>query len=538
MSNRSFRFFSRLLNLSSRVQQHPQTKARLFSIGLTSTLLAGCIGVYGQSSEVAGGFGDTGENWAVEGSSLIETDGYYFTDEYRNVFLEMGKSQDEIDARLAQIYEVYFSLTDPDALYYELNPKEGYVLDVAHDDVRSEGQSYAMMIALQYGERATFDKLWNFAITRMRINDPKHPNYRGYAWAVNRKGEICDENSAPDGEEYFAMALYFAHHRWGSSPGKGVRSYKYWADEILDMMKNRPPISGSRSRLEVDGDGAACVGRKITDQVTSVPLFDSTQKQIRFNATQGSDFTDPSYHLAAFYELFGLWGPEADASFWKSAAATSRSFLGRAMHKETGLAPEYSSYAGSPHRVPWNNLSGQFAYDAWRVGGNVGMDWAWMAQPGSEIRARADALISFLHQHGPTQYLGLYQVDGSGATGHHSPGLIAMTAVATLAATDKVKDEARDMVEEFWNTELPRGKYRYYDGLLYGFASLHLSGRYVIHLPDAEKSARAARKKEAEARSPSETEGTQVVVPSGDEPGTPASAVETPAEDAQAAPAP
>jgi oligosaccharide reducing-end xylanase len=30
----------------------------------------------------------------------------------------------------------------------------------------------------------------------------------------------------------------------------------------------------------------------------------------------GQPFTDPSYHLPAFYELWSRWGPEEDRAFW------------------------------------------------------------------------------------------------------------------------------------------------------------------------------------------------------------------------------
>ena len=422
--------------------------------------------------------------WAVESDGMTATQGAFFTGTYRNVFLELGKTQAEIDQKLKLAQDTYFSLTDPDRLFYEFDADEAYILDVAHEDIRSEGQSYGMMIAVQLGDQDRFDKLWKFAVNHMRINDPKHPSYRGFGWVVETTGTICDENSAPDGEEYFAMSLYFAHHRWGSAgSAKAPNNYKYWADEIVDMMKNRPQISGPRKRRMGTSDGKSCKGKELTDQVTSEPLFDGVQKQVQFNATVGQEFTDPSYHLPAFYNLFALWGPQKDAAFWNIAAATSRAFFGRAMNPETGLASDYSKYDGSPHRVSFNSLSHKFAYDAWRVGGNVGMDWAWMAQPGSEERARADALVSFFHGKGVSEYLALWNVDGTGGNGHHSPGLIAMNAVATLATTDAVGEKARDMVEELWVTQLPRGKYRYYDGLLYTFALLHLSGQYKIHQP-------------------------------------------------------
>jgi oligosaccharide reducing-end xylanase len=248
-------------------------------------------------------------------------------------------------------------------------------------------------------------------------------------------------------------------------------------------MKNRPSQSGNRKRRVVASSGAACVGKTISDKVTSVALFDPIQKQALFNPTKGEAFTDPSYHLPAFYNLFAQWGPAADASFWNAAAATSRSFLARTMNPKCGLTSEYANFDGSPHKVSWNDLAGQFAYDSWRVGGNVGMDWAWLMQPGTELQARADALVSFFAAQGPTNYLALWKVDCTGGNGYHSPGLIAMNAVATLATTEAAKPQAQELVEELWNTALPTGKYRYYDGLLYTFALFHLSGEYKIQMP-------------------------------------------------------
>jgi oligosaccharide reducing-end xylanase len=454
-----------------------------------SVVLMTALGCVGQRPETTSSPSSSssvkGQSFALESAGMTPGAGAFHTGKYRNVFAELGKPQAEIAAKIARAFETYFSTTDENRIYFEFGADEAYVKDIAHDDIRSEGMSYAMMLTLQRNDRARFDKLWRFALRRMRIQDPKHPNDRGFAWAVDTNGKICDENSAPDGEEYFAMALYFAHHRWGSGTAKQPNDYEYWADELLDMMKNRPSVSGARSRRIDSGpdDGLPCTGQMKPDQVTGTPLFDVEQKQIRFNASLGQDFTDPSYHVPVFYNLFALWGPPGDAAFWNGAAATSRAFLGRAMHAETGLAPEYANYDGTPHSVSWNQNSGKFAYDAWRVGGNVGMDWAWAMQAGSEQRARADALIRFFHAKGPASYQALWSLDGTDGSGSHSPGLVAMNAVATLATTDAVATQAKAIVEDVWNTPLPTGKYRYYDGLLYSFALLHLSGQYVIYAP-------------------------------------------------------
>jgi hypothetical protein len=173
---------------------------------------------------------------------------------------------------------------------------------------------------------------------------------------------------------------------------------------------------------------------------------------------------------AAFYNLFALCGPHKDAAFWNSAAATSPAFFGRATNAQTGQASRYSKFDGSPHRYRSTSLSAKVACDAWRVGGM--MDWSWTMQPGSDEQARADALVTFFHSQGVSEYLAPWNVNGTGGNGHHSPGLIAMNAVATPATTEAVADKSRDMVLELWNIQLSRGKYRYYDGRHCTFASL------------------------------------------------------------------
>jgi oligosaccharide reducing-end xylanase len=59
-----------------------------------------------------------------------------------------------------------------------------------------------------------------------------------------------------------------------------------------------------------------------------------------------------------------------------------------------------------------------------------------------------------------------------------------MNAVAALAADDPVRKE---FVAEFWNTPLPEGLYRYYDGMLYMLALLQISGNFRIYPLDFQK---------------------------------------------------
>jgi oligosaccharide reducing-end xylanase len=83
-------------------------------------------------------------------------------------------------------------------LYYEVantNPKEGYIFDFNDNDIRSEGMSYGMMIAVMMDDQPTFDALWRFAKDRMRQSQG------WFAWriAATQPYSPMDTNPAPDG---------------------------------------------------------------------------------------------------------------------------------------------------------------------------------------------------------------------------------------------------------------------------------------------------------------------------------------------------
>ena len=46
------------------------------------------------------------------------------------------------------------------------------------------------------------------------------------------------------------------------------------------------------------------------------PMVDESHFMIRFVPEVELAFTDTSYHLPAFYELWARWGPGEDRAFW------------------------------------------------------------------------------------------------------------------------------------------------------------------------------------------------------------------------------
>jgi oligosaccharide reducing-end xylanase len=397
-----------------------------------------------------------------------EGSGAFSTGRYRNLFAELGHSQTEISAKINFAFEQLFH-GDPEAqsVVFSVGKNASgalaYLTDWNNHDVRTEGMSYGMMIAVQLDKKQEFDALWNWTKTYMYISDPNHPSYGYFSWSCKTDGRPNEETAAPDGEEYFVMSLYFAAARWGS--GRGIYNYQAQADELLSTMRHRAEKTGPTKF------GPRTVAAEV----------DEHWRMIRFvPVVNRADFTDPSYHLPAFYDLWALWGPPSDRAFWAEAAEASRAFFPKTTNPATGLAPAYANFDGTPHatKFPQSTI---FGYDSWRTASNWSVDWSWWQKAPVEQQL-SDRIQTFFFSQGIATYSDLYTLDGKPWRDHHSIGLVATNAVASLAATNP---HAKDFVQALWDAPIPSGQQRYYDGMLYLLSLLHCSGQFRIWAPRA-----------------------------------------------------
>ena len=376
------------------------------------------------------------------------TEGAAYTGKYRNLFKEYGYSEDEINKKVESTWQKLFHGTDDERLYYQVGDDMAYIYTADTNDVRSEGMSYGMMICVQMDKQKEFDCLWKWAKTYMQHKSGEHEGY--FAWQMNTDGTIKSNIPASDGEEYFATALLFASARWGN--GKGIYNYHKEAQEILTTMLHQAD----------DGQG--------------VNMFDSTHKMPVFCPIgSAATYTDPSYHLPAFYEVWALEADQ-DNEFWSEAAKASRKHFKEATNASTGLGPDYSEYSGAAKKEGNHN---DFRFDAWRTAANIACDYAWWAKDDWAV-THANRLQSFFYDKGVESYGNQWTLDGKTEySTDHSPGLVAMNATAGLAASDQ---KAWAFVEDFWNISPTTGTYRYYDGCLYMMGLLHCSGKFQVYL--------------------------------------------------------
>ena len=376
--------------------------------------------------------------------------GTFETGVHRNLFAEwLGVSDHDVQTKLDSAWQHFFYGDDETERVYFPDGDMACLMDIANDDVRSEGMSYGMMIAVQLDHQEEFDRLWKWAKTHMYHDDGPLAGY--FAWHCRRDGTRISEGPAPDGEEWFAMALFFAAHRWGS--GEGIFNYEAEANALLEVM------------LHKSDEGHEAV----------ISMFDRDSRQVRFVPNrEWAGVTDPSYHLPAFYELWGRWAKN-DREFWLKAAATSRRLFRKAAHPETGLMPDYSYFDGAP-KV--HNGHEDFRYDAWRTLANVALDHAWFAADPWQIE-QSNRVLDFLGRFRDNP-AGVFTLDGQVIVRSEARGLNAMAAVAGLAAD---REKAEPFVRKLWEAPFPTGHYRYYDGMLTLLGLLQAGGNFRIHRP-------------------------------------------------------
>ena len=367
----------------------------------------------------------------------------------QSVFEQCGYAPEAIEQRVQDNWVNMFE--GPNKIYWGSNDGLGYVMDTGNADVRTEGMSYAMMLAVQYNKREYFDALWGWVLKYMYMTAGVHAGY--FAWSVDPSGVPNADGPAPDGEEFFAMDLILAHKRWGSDESDtSSRNYLHWAQQILHT----------------------CIHQGEDSQ--GYPMWNPNNHLIKF--IPETEWSDPSYHLPHFYEEFAKYALDEDKEFWTLAAKASRDYLVTACHPETGMNPEYANFDGSPHvdeRDHWH-----FYSDAYRTAANIGLDASWN-QP---VPALCDAnarLQEFFLTHDRTS---VYAIDGTPVDEVvlHPVGFIAATAQGSLAAQysslEHAKENAQRWARLLWDTPIHTGTRRYYDNFLYAFAFLALSNNY------------------------------------------------------------
>jgi oligosaccharide reducing-end xylanase len=335
-----------------------------------------------------------------------------------------------VTAKLNQHVQQLFHGTDDQKIYYELGTDKAQIYDTGNGDVRSEGQSYGMMIAVQMNMRTEFDKLWNYAASCMR-----QPNGT-FTWSMQQGACSAKQSGfAPDGEEYFAMSLLLASRRWDTSTGI---DYAAEAKKVLKTLATQDEFSKN----------PACVFY-----------------------TQNSGNSDPSYVVPLYYTQWACFDSD-NVALWDAAANHARKiFFRNACNKQTGLASERAALDGTPQD--------DFGPDSWRVPMNIMMDYNLNGADADWQASYAKTHAAFWVKEGLATYGDRYSLSGEKKDPNHGPGQDGVNAMLAMAlpAGDA---NAKALLQRAWDVPMQTGQYRYYNGCLQVLSFLHTSGRFRL----------------------------------------------------------
>jgi endoglucanase len=211
--------------------------------------------------------------------------------------------------------------------------EDGRVVDTANGLIsHSEGQGYAMLLAVAANDRASFDRLWNWTRANLMVRDDQLIAWR---WEPRQRPAVADMNNASDGDLLVAWALAEAAEYWGDL---GYR------------------VASRRIAVEV--------ARKVV-------LFKSKLGAVLLPAVSGFHAADRSdgpvvnlsYYVFPAFARLSVVAPEID---WAGLTQTGLDLLDLTRATPQTLPADWISIQGEKAR-PAEGFAPQFAYNAVRV---------------------------------------------------------------------------------------------------------------------------------------------------------------------------
>ncbi|MEX0896339.1 MAG: glycosyl hydrolase family 8 [Patescibacteria group bacterium] len=219
---------------------------------------------------------------------------------------------------------------------------DGQVIDKSNWTTTSEGQSYALLQALEHNDQVAFDSVWSWTKEHMQVRETDSL----FVWKMqldeHGKNHIFDSNSLSYSDQNIAFALYGAYLQWGNE------SYKEDAKIIIaDIWSHEVIERNNRLYLLAFPDGQP--GSKL--------------------------LVNPSHLSPYYYRYFA----KIDENDWNRLITDSYSLLTEVQERSTeGIIPNWiaveqnGSLSSAQSVVPAGADS--YSYDAYRVAWRMSQD--------------------------------------------------------------------------------------------------------------------------------------------------------------------
>lgn len=207
---------------------------------------------------------------------------------------------------------------------------DGRIIDTGNNNIsHTEGQGFAMMMAVANNDRASFDSMWNW--TRTHLQDPKSGLFY-WRYDPGAEDPIADKNNATDGDMFIGWALLKAGERW----------------------KEKKYIQAS-------------------DNITHALLKHATRryagKQVMLPGSAGFEHKN-FITLNPSYFIFPAWEDFARRSYlrtWRELIADGKALLENMRWGQSKLPTDWIRLTPSAQVSPAPEWPARFSYDAIRI---------------------------------------------------------------------------------------------------------------------------------------------------------------------------
>lgn len=205
---------------------------------------------------------------------------------------------------------------------------DGRVMDTGNGNVsHSEGQGFAMLLALAANDRNTFDAMWGWTEANLVRGDSGL-----YAWRYHpaHTPPVSDPNNATDGDILIAWALMMAHERWN------VQAYAERSQSLRAAILREVAVTHAGKRLLLPG-------------------------RIGF-ASEAGVVVNLSYYIWPALDAFARHEP-----MWNDIISDGLDLLAGSRFGQWKLVPDWTLVAPDGAISPAPDKPARFGFDAVRV---------------------------------------------------------------------------------------------------------------------------------------------------------------------------
>lgn len=295
-------------------------------------------------------------------------------------------------------------------------------------DTVSEGLGYGMLLSVYFGEQQLFNDLYGYVKCYFNSNGLM-------SWHIDANGNIIGNDgigAATDADEDIAVALVFAHKKWGSN---GSVNYESEAKSYINKIYNHMVERGTYIIKNGDTWG-------------------------------GTNCVNPSYFSPAWYRIYADFTGNSE---WLKVADKCYEIIDRAKNPNTGLVPDWCTAAGGPA----NGQGYDFLYDAIRYQWRTAIDYSWYGT--AKAKTNCDQISNFFKRIGYENVKDGYTISGNQIGSYHTATFVSCVAAAAMTGDDAAY--AKNTYNECVKVK-DSGSYHYFGNSLRMLILLYTTGNF------------------------------------------------------------